>query len=85
MNSSSAINAKFTMSDTRIRSNGEYVCIADPSMTTSLFYFRSRCGYYMIACSLDGTVAFCEFGVEEIGKVMSDEDKVQSINALLTV
>ncbi|XP_057295840.1 protein HIRA-like isoform X2 [Hydractinia symbiolongicarpus] len=35
----------------------------------------SQCGYFLIACSLDGTVAYMDFSQEELGKVMSPEDK----------
>lgn len=35
----------------------------------------SKCGYSMVACSLDGTVAYLEFSKEELGKAMSSEDK----------
>lgn len=35
----------------------------------------SHCGYYLIACSLDGTVAFCEFNSKELGKPLPMEEK----------
>ena len=36
----------------------------------------SRNGYSMMVCSLDGTVAFLSFSQEELGKAMSQEEKV---------
>ncbi|XP_065663426.1 protein HIRA isoform X2 [Hydra vulgaris] len=35
----------------------------------------SKCGYFVFACSLDGTVAFFNFSKEELGKVLSLEEK----------
>jgi len=30
----------------------------------------------LLACSLDGTVAFCEFSSSEVGKALPTEEKV---------
>jgi len=36
----------------------------------------SRCGYRLMACSLDGTLAYLEFTVAELGKSMTDQEKL---------
>eukprot|EP00794_Sanderia_malayensis_P014352 gene14352-15848_t len=36
----------------------------------------SRCGYRLLVCSLDGTVAFLSFTPEEMGKSMTDQEKL---------
>ena len=38
--------------------------------------FRSHCGYTLVCCSLDGTVACMEFTPDELGKPLSTEEKV---------
>ena len=43
--------------------------------TTFFCYFRSSCGHYLLACSLDGTVAFCEFSSSEVGKALPSDEK----------
>ena len=37
---------------------------------------RSSCGYELLVCSSDGTVAFFQFEKHEMGDPMSVEDKV---------
>lgn len=64
-------------------------CLASPS--TGLFkkvtlsypvcvLCRSASGTELMCCSWDGTVAYFDFSVEEIGKPMSTEEKVCHCN-----
>lgn len=42
-----------------------------------LFYNpRSQTGFELLVCSWDGTVAYADFSSEELGKAMSQQEKV---------
>jgi len=41
-----------------------------------LFCVRSASGTELMCCSWDGTVAYFEFGVDEIGEPLTSEEKV---------
>ena len=49
------------------------------------FLFRTKCGQYVFACSLDGTIACCQFSLKEIGKSLPSEEKVCLLSQRLTV
>eukprot|EP00795_Rhopilema_esculentum_P015575 gene15575-6844_t len=36
----------------------------------------SRCGYRLLVCSLDGTLAYLDFTAAELGKAMTDQEKL---------
>jgi hypothetical protein len=45
-------------------------------IATNFYTCRSSCGYEMLVCSSDGTVAFFQFEKHEMGDPMSVDDKV---------
>lgn len=47
-------------------------------LTLSFIPFdRSDSGFQLLVCSWDGTVAYADFTEEELGRPMSEEEKVQ--------
>ena len=54
--------------------NCKLICFL--SVLINLITFRTKCGQYVVACSLDGTIACCQFSLEEIGKSLPLEEKV---------
>lgn len=48
-----------------------YVCI------------RTLTGLGMLVCSMDGTVAYLDFSLDELGDPLNEEEKVRSIKASL--
>lgn len=53
----------------------EYVSLLT-DVTLSCIICRSRNGMELLACSCDGTVAYIDFTLEEIGVPMSQKDMV---------
>ena len=50
--------------------------VIESAMLMKGFDCRSQCGYRLMACSLDGTLAYLEFTIAELGKSMTDQEKV---------
>ena len=44
---------------------------------------RSDSGFQLLVCSWDGTVAYADFTAEELGRPMSEEEKVYQVYNIL--
>lgn len=42
----------------------------------SVYFYRSESGFQLLVCSWDGTIAYADFTTEELGRPMSEEEKV---------
>lgn len=42
----------------------------------SVCFYRSESGFQLLVCSWDGTIAYADFTTEELGRPMSEEEKV---------
>lgn len=46
-------------------------------------WIRTLTGLGMLVCSMDGTVAYLDFSLDELGDPLNEEEKVRSIKASL--
>ena len=56
--------------------HGRYWCYLPFLLFVFLIFCRSDSGFQLLICSWDGTVAYADFTAEEVGRPMSEEEKV---------